>query len=237
MANKPQHSTLHNTQPTNPLHLIWPELGYYPCNRCKKQTSLTAGTIFHSTKLPLAMWFAAIHLIVTAKNGISSVKLGRRLGVGQPTAWTMKEKIMAVMARREEDKPLSGRVEMDDAWLGGVRSGGKRSRARPARRRSWPPSRPVRAGSRRAAARTASFKWVNITLGNIKGAVTGTYRKLGPDHAERYLVNFAWRYNRGYQLQTMILFSCTVPPAHNPSHTDISSSDEFCAQERNRNLN
>ena len=55
-----------------------------------------------------------------------------------------------------------------------------------------------------AGARMASFKWVNTTLGNIKSAITGTYRKLGPDHAGRYLASFAWRYNRRYQLQTMI---------------------------------
>ena len=54
--------------------------GLYQCKRCKRQTSPTAGTIFHSTKLPLTLWFAAIHLIVTAKNGVSSVELGRRLG-------------------------------------------------------------------------------------------------------------------------------------------------------------
>ena len=98
--------------------------GLYQCNRCKKQTSPTAGTIFHATKLPLTLWFAAIHLIVTAKNGISSVELGRRLGVKQPTAWTVKHKIMAVMARREGETRLTGRVEMDNAYLGGVRSGG-----------------------------------------------------------------------------------------------------------------
>ena len=109
-------------------HCVLAGRGLYQCNRCKKQTSLTAGTIFHATKLPLVTWFAAIHLIVTAKNGISSVELGRRLGVKQPTAWTMKQKIMAVMARREGEKPLSGRVEMDDAYLGGERSGGKRGR-------------------------------------------------------------------------------------------------------------
>ena len=102
--------------------------GLYQCNRCKTQTSPTAGTIFHATKLSLKIWFAAIHLVVTSKNGISSVELGRRLGVKQPTAWTVKHKIMAVMARREEETPLSGRVEMDDAYLGGVRSGGKRGR-------------------------------------------------------------------------------------------------------------
>ena len=97
----------------------------YQCNHCKKQTSLTAGTIFHSTKLPLTVWFAAIHLIVTARNGISSVELGRRLGVRQATAWTMKQKIMAMMARREGEKSSSRRVGMDDTHPGGVRSGGK----------------------------------------------------------------------------------------------------------------
>ena len=58
-------------------HCVLAGRGLYQCNRCKKQTSPTAGTIFHATKLPLTLWFAAIHLIVTAKNGISSVELGR----------------------------------------------------------------------------------------------------------------------------------------------------------------
>ena len=232
----------------------------YQCNRCKKQVSLTAGTIFHSTKLPLTVWFAAIHSVVTAKNGISSVELGRRLGVKQQTAWTVKQKIMAVMARREADTRLDGRVEMDDAYLGGSRSGGKRGRgapgktpfvaavstgaegrprkvklapvkgfrkreiARGAKRWLAPGTevvtdalgcwnaldgvaashRAIRTGSGRQAARMAPFKWVNTTLGNIKSAIAGTYRKLGPDHAERYLASFAWRYNRRYQLDTMI---------------------------------
>ena len=109
-------------------HCVLAGRGLYQCNRCKKQTSPTAGTIFHATKLPLTLWFAAFHLIVTAKNGISSVELGRRLGVKQPTAWAVKHKIMAVMARREGETALTGRVEMDDAYLGGVRSGGKRGR-------------------------------------------------------------------------------------------------------------
>ena len=70
-------------------HCVLASRDLYQCNRCKKQTSPTAGTIFHATKLPLTLWFAAIHLIVTAKNGISSVELGRRLGVKQPTAWAV----------------------------------------------------------------------------------------------------------------------------------------------------
>ena len=88
-------------------HCVLAGRGLYQCNRCKKQTSPTAGTIFHATKLPLTLWFAAIHLIVTVKNGISSVELGRRLGVKQPTAWAVKHKTMAVMARREGETALS----------------------------------------------------------------------------------------------------------------------------------
>ena len=273
-------------------HCVLAGRGLYQCNRCKKQTSPTAGTIFHATKLPLTLWFAAIHLIVTAKNGISSVELGRRLGVKQPTAWAVKHKIMAVMARREGETALTGRVEMDDAYLGGVRSGGKRGRGAAGKTpfvaavSTSPEGRPrklklapvkgfrkreiargakhwlapgaavvtdglgcwsaleeaacshqaIRTGSGRQAARMASFKWVNTTLGNIKSAITGTYRKLGPDHTGRYLASFAWRYNRRYQLQTMIprfVHSAARNRAHalSPPHCRMTFRDKqefFC---------
>src|SRR3954464_4449098 len=101
----------------------------FQCNRCKKQLSLTAGTVFQDTKLPLATWFAAIYHLAQGKNGISSVELGRRLGVKQATAWLVKQKLMRAMAEREAGKPkLEGRVEIDDAYLGGERQGGKRGR-------------------------------------------------------------------------------------------------------------
>ena len=98
------------------------------CNRCKHQVSLTAGTIFHATKLPLVTWFQAIYQLSQSKGGISSIELGRRLGVRQPTAWLIKQKLMQAMAAREAGKPkLEGRIEVDDAYLGGERSG-KRGR-------------------------------------------------------------------------------------------------------------
>ena len=204
-------------------HCVLAGRGLYQCNRCKKQTSPTAGTIFHATKLPLTLWFAAIHLVVTAKNGISSVELGRRLGVKQPTAWAVKHKIMAVMARREGETRLTGRVEMDDAYLGGVRSGGKRGRGAAGKTpfvaavSTSPEGRPrklklapVKGFRKREIARGAKH-WlapgaavVTDGLGCWSAPITGTYRKLGPDHAGRYLASFAWRYNRRYQLQTMI---------------------------------
>lgn len=100
------------------------------CNRCKHQTGFTAGTVFHSTKLPLTTWFQGIYHLTQGKGGISSIELARRLGVRQPTAWLMKQKLMSVMAERDAAKPrMKGRVEVDDAYLGGERSGGKRGRA------------------------------------------------------------------------------------------------------------
>src|SRR4051794_13589564 len=53
------------------------------------RVSLPAGTIFHATKLPLTSWFLAMWLVATAKNGISSVELGRRLGIKQTNAWAL----------------------------------------------------------------------------------------------------------------------------------------------------
>src|SRR4051794_6028598 len=99
------------------------------CNRCKRQLSLTAGTVFQDTKLPLTTWFAAIYHLAQGKNGISSVELGRRLGVKRATAWLVRHQLMRAMAEREAGKPrLSGRVEVDDAYLGGERPGGERGR-------------------------------------------------------------------------------------------------------------
>ena len=101
----------------------------YSCNRCKHQVGLTAGTVFHWTKLPLTTWFLAIYHLTQSKGGMSSVELARRLGTRQPTAWLMKQKLMAAMEQRDAGKPkLEGRVEVDDAYLGGAPSGGKRGR-------------------------------------------------------------------------------------------------------------
>lgn len=66
----------------------------YQCRRCRHQASLIAGTIFHSTKLPLTTWFAAMYHLTQGKKGMSSIELGRRLGVSQNTAWKLQHKLM-----------------------------------------------------------------------------------------------------------------------------------------------
>ena len=91
----------------------------YQCNACRKQTSVTAGTIFASSKLPLRLWFRAMYLTTQSKKGVSSLELGRRLGVTQTAAWTLKHKLAQVMIERNAAKRLTGEVQMDDAYIGG----------------------------------------------------------------------------------------------------------------------
>ena len=90
-----------------------------------------AGTIFASTHLPLRLWFRAIYHLTQTKQGISSIELGRRLGVTQTPAWKVKHKLQQVMLERDATKRLTGRIEIDDAYLGGERHGGKRGRGAP----------------------------------------------------------------------------------------------------------
>jgi len=235
--------------------------GLYQCNSCRQQTSPIAGTIFASTKLPLTTWFRAMYHMTQTKQGISSLELGRRLGVTQTTAWKVKHKLAQVMLDRDAGKRLSGRVEMDDADLGGERSGGKRGRGSPGKLpivtavETTPEGKPVRLKQQRIkrfgkrqikklasrmlgqgasvvtdglacfrgvadagfehkpvivarqpqnSEKLACFRWVNTTLGNIKSALTGTYRAVRGRHASRYLAEFEYRFNRRYDLTTIV---------------------------------
>ena len=100
----------------------------FQCNGCRHQTSLTAGSLFASTKLPLKTWFLAIYLLSQAKTGLSALALKRQVGVSYPTAWLMHQKIMHAMSEREGQHQFDGTVQLDDAYLGGERSGGKAGR-------------------------------------------------------------------------------------------------------------
>lgn len=101
---------------------------YWQCNACRAPTSLTAGTIFDASKLPLTVWLLGMYLLTQTKTGMSALELHRHLGVSYRTAWLVKHKLMAVMFEQERDRRLEGIVQIDDAFLGAERSGGKRGR-------------------------------------------------------------------------------------------------------------
>ena len=93
------------------------------CRGCGRKTSVTAGTIFHRTRTPLSTWFAAIWFITSQKNGVSAQGLQRVLGFGSyETAWAWMHKLRRAMVRPDRDQ-LSGVVEIDETFVGGVTAG------------------------------------------------------------------------------------------------------------------
>lgn len=101
--------------------------GLYLCRQCGRQQSVTAGTIFHATKKPLTVWFKALWWFSTRKSGINAVALQELLGFGSyQTAWNWLQKLRTCTVFPDRDT-LSGHVEVDEFYLGGVRSG-KRGR-------------------------------------------------------------------------------------------------------------
>jgi len=97
---------------------------YWQCKACRYQSSLRAGTVMEHGQLPLTTWFLAIYLMTQSKTNIAALALMRQLGVSWKAAWLLKHKLMEVMAQREAERPLEGDVRVDDAYLGGERTGG-----------------------------------------------------------------------------------------------------------------
>jgi ribosomal protein L37AE/L43A len=103
----------------------------WQCRHCHHQTSVTAGTIFEATKLALTTWFLAMFLLTQQKNGVSALELKRHLDVSYLTAWRIKHKVLQVMKERDDQTPLGGVIEVDDAYWGGERHGAKPGRGSP----------------------------------------------------------------------------------------------------------
>lgn len=106
-------------------HLISKESRHF-CYNCKTSFSVTVGTIFHHTHLPLQKWFLAIALILNAKKGISALQLSRDLQVNKNTAWRIAMQIRQAMNQIEHRELLTGIVEMDECYIGGKPRKGKK---------------------------------------------------------------------------------------------------------------
>ncbi len=95
----------------------------WECFVCGYQSSSIVGSVMEHTHVPLRLWFLAMYLLTQNKNAISALALGRQLGVSYKTAWLLKHKLMQTMGQRDARYLLQGRVEIDDAYLGGERAG------------------------------------------------------------------------------------------------------------------
>lgn len=96
------------------------------CRRCRYQASVTAGTIFHRTRVPLRIWFWAIFFVARHKQGISALQLQRDTGLGSyQTAWTLLHKVRSALWHRAQHR-LEGLVEVDETYVGATREKGLR---------------------------------------------------------------------------------------------------------------
>jgi hypothetical protein len=109
------------------------------CALCRKQTSVTAGTVFHKTHLPLRVWFYIIYSMAQDKGGASSSRLGAELQLPQKTVWYVMQKLRHAMGRRDELITLAGFIEMDEAVIGphARRPTTAKKPGKQPRRRSW----------------------------------------------------------------------------------------------------
>lgn len=97
--------------------------GLRRCALCRRDTSVTAGTIFAGTRTPLTSWFAAVWYVVNQKQGVSALGLQRVLGLGSyETAWAWLHKLRRAMVRPDREL-LDGPVEVDETFIGGVKPG------------------------------------------------------------------------------------------------------------------
>ena len=107
--------------------------GLFLCRKCKRQTSITAGTLFHGSHKPLRTWFLAMWFVTSQKHGASALGLKRVLGLGSyNTAWTWLHKLRRAMVRPGRDQ-LTGAVEVDETYVGGI---GTKVRGRGAQRKT-----------------------------------------------------------------------------------------------------
>lgn len=235
-------------------------LRYWQCGACRHQTSLRAGTMMEHGRLPLTKWYLAIYLMTQSKTNIAALALMRQLGISWKAAWLLKHKLMEVMAQREAGRPLQGDIRVDDAYLGGERTGGGRGRGssnktafvaavemcdgRPRRVRFDPVAgfsfaalapwaklavapgscvtsdgllgfevlerlgythQVVIAPRGKAGTEIEPFKWLNVLLGNLKTALSGTHHSFAfSKYARRYLAEVQYRFNRRVNMGAMV---------------------------------
>ena len=96
----------------------------YSCQWCGNHLHPKVGTIFEQSRTPLQLWFFAIFLFTTTRNGVSAKELERQLGVTYKTAWRIGHKIREHMAAVDGDDMLGGVVEVDETYVGGYKKGG-----------------------------------------------------------------------------------------------------------------
>jgi transposase-like protein len=97
--------------------------GVYKCKACRKQFTVTVGTVFEGTRIKLNLWLWAIYLMCSSKKGISAFQIHRELGCTYKTAWFLCHRVRKAMEKEPLKSKLSGVVEVDETYVGGKGTG------------------------------------------------------------------------------------------------------------------
>ena len=191
----------------------------WKCAACRKQFTVTVGTIFESSHIPLNKWLLAFYLLCSSKKGISAHQLHRMLGIQYKSAWFMAHRIREAMKQPPFVARLHGTVEVDETYVGG-------KRRRP-NKVEHPPLNPMVPDKRRQTGRgtsktpvvvlverggqARSFRMANVTSAELGDAMRRnidrsahlrtdsypSYKDVGKDFASHEVVNHAEEYVRG----------------------------------------
>ncbi|OFV97298.1 MAG: hypothetical protein A3H28_02910 [Acidobacteria bacterium RIFCSPLOWO2_02_FULL_61_28] len=93
--------------------------GVWKCASCRKEFTVTVGTIFEDSHIPLHKWLLAYHLLCASKKGMSAHQLHRMLGITYKSAWFMAHRIRYTMSQEPLSSKLTGTIEMDETYIGG----------------------------------------------------------------------------------------------------------------------
>ena len=145
----------------------------WQCQDCHRAFSVTVGTIFHHTHLPLQTWFLAIALLLNAKKSLSNAQLARDLNLPYKTAWSLALRIRTAMANDPEQKRLfHGIVEMDETYVGGKpRKGNGPKSTKPNAKRGRGTNKLAVVGivERNGRAVARSFDGMKLSVKNLTG--------------------------------------------------------------------
>jgi transposase-like protein len=164
-------------------------VGVYQCNACREQFSVTVGTVFESSKVPLNKWLLATYLMSASKKGISAHQLHRTLGVTYKTAWFMAHRIREAM-NPADPSPLGGAgrvVEADETYVGGKEANKHKNKRAKHGDRLYSKQIVVTLVERKGSAR--SFHVANVTaktLGRVVRTTADRASHLMTDAANHY---------------------------------------------------
>ncbi len=142
--------------------------GLWKCRGCRKQFTVTVGTVFESSHIPLVKWLLAIHLLASSKKGMSAHQIHRNLGITYEAAWFMMHRLRYAAMQGPLTALMDGTVEVDETYVGARnKRGTKRGRPGPDSHKT-----PVVALIERGTGRVRAFTMPRVTAENLEAAIT-----------------------------------------------------------------